>query len=271
MALATQISAAFRKVNTALAAIWADKQDVLGYVPEDVAAKNQPNGYPGLTGDGVLSTAVLPALALTATFEVADEAAMLALVAQPGDVAIRQDQNRTYIMAAEPASELASWKWLKTPTDLVLAVAGLTGTITAAALKTAIGMPIKATAAVLRALTNDADYLTAKSVADAAALVPLVDAPTIAIDLALGSNFEVTLGGNRTLGAPANAKPGVPFSVLIKQPATGGPFNLAYHPNLMPFGVTPSVSTTPGAVDLLTGFPETVAKIRFTLVRGGAA
>lgn len=97
-----------------------------------------PFGVAGLDADGKLSTSVLPALALTDIFEAANQAAMLALVAQVGDIAIRTDQNKTYALAAEPASTLANWKELRTPTDVVQSVAGLTGAITAAALKAAL-------------------------------------------------------------------------------------------------------------------------------------
>ena len=93
---------------------------------------------PVLDGSGILPVSILPALAITDTYEVASQAAMLALAAERGDIAIRSDLNKCYVLAAEPASTLANWKELKTPSAAVLAVAGLTGTITAAALKAAL-------------------------------------------------------------------------------------------------------------------------------------
>lgn len=92
--------------------------------------------------DGKLRVDQLPALAIGATTDVADEAAMLALTAEPGDIAIRTDESKTYRLAAEPATTLANWKWLRTPTDVVLSVAGLTGTITKAALRAALELAI---------------------------------------------------------------------------------------------------------------------------------
>src|SRR5690606_22153270 len=71
-------------------------------------------------------------------FEVASQAAMLALTGQKGDIAIRSDVNKSFILSASPASTLGNWKELKTPTDVVLSVAGLTGAITVSALKTAL-------------------------------------------------------------------------------------------------------------------------------------
>lgn len=131
-------------------------------------------------------------------------------------------------------------------------------------------VPVKATGAELRTATNDAKFLTPKSVADAAALVGLTDATTIAVDLAAGTNFSVTLAGNRTLGAPSNAKPGMSGTILIKQDATGSR-TLAYNTAWKPFGSTPALSTAASAVDLLTWIVEDTGKVRFTLAKGGAA
>lgn len=60
--------------------------------------------------DGKIPVSQLPAVAITDTFPVSSEAAMLALDAQPGDVAIRDDETKSYILMASPASSLANWK-----------------------------------------------------------------------------------------------------------------------------------------------------------------
>ena len=108
----------------------------------DLIKGTAAGNIPVLDGGGKLDTSVIPALALTEAFEVASQSAMLALTAQPGDIAIRTDLNKTFVLAASPASTLGNWKELRTPTDVVLAVAGLTGTITAAALKTALAIAV---------------------------------------------------------------------------------------------------------------------------------
>ncbi len=54
--------------------------------------------------------AQIPNDALTSVSTVASQAEMLALVAQTGDVAIRSDENKTYILAASPATTLVNWK-----------------------------------------------------------------------------------------------------------------------------------------------------------------
>lgn len=131
-------------------------------------------------------------------------------------------------------------------------------------------VPVKTTGAALRAATNDTDFVTPKSVADAAAWATLTDAATIAVDLAAGTNFIVTLAGNRTLGAPTNAKPGMSGTILIKQDATGSR-TLAYSTAWKPFGSTPALSTAANAVDLLRWIAEDSEKVRFSLTTGGAA
>ena len=61
--------------------------------------------------NGKLKVGLLPALAISETFpEVADEAAMLALVAQRGDVAIRVDTEESYILATDDPTVATNWK-----------------------------------------------------------------------------------------------------------------------------------------------------------------
>lgn len=58
---------------------------------------------------GQLEESQLPAKAITETYNVASEAAMLALSAQIGDIAIRTDTNKTYILAQADPTVLANW------------------------------------------------------------------------------------------------------------------------------------------------------------------
>lgn len=85
---------------------------------------------PILGTGGKLDVAVLPALAVTDTFVVSTQAAMLALSAEPGDVCVRTDISKSFILKAEPASTLANWQELLTPTDTVSSVNGKTGVVT---------------------------------------------------------------------------------------------------------------------------------------------
>ena len=99
-------------------------------VEEKFAEKGKPNGYAGLDKDGKIPTEQLPPIAITETYVVNTQAAMLALSAQVGDVAIRTDLSKSFILQNEPASTSANWQELLTPTDAVQSVAGKTGVVT---------------------------------------------------------------------------------------------------------------------------------------------
>jgi hypothetical protein len=86
-------------------------------------------GVATLDGTGKVPQNQLPAVAITNTFVVNSQAAMLALTAEEGDVAVRTDLNKSFILTATPSSTLANWQELLTPTDSVLSVDGLTGAV----------------------------------------------------------------------------------------------------------------------------------------------
>lgn len=94
--------------------------------------KGAANGIATLDSGGKVPTSQLPALAITDTFVVASQAAMLALTAEVGDVAVRTDTNESYILQASPASTLANWVKLLTPASPVTSVFGRTGAVVAA-------------------------------------------------------------------------------------------------------------------------------------------
>ena len=91
----------------------------------------EEGNVPVLGAEGKLDEAVLPALAITDTFEVDSQEAMLGLdEAQKGDVAVRSDINKSFILKQTPASTLGNWVELRTPTDTVISVNGKTGAVT---------------------------------------------------------------------------------------------------------------------------------------------
>lgn len=96
---------------------------------EDSANKGIANGYASLDGDGLVPVAQLPEITITDTFVVSSQIEMLALTAQTGDVAVRTDENKTYILRGTDPSVLADWELLRTPTDSVLSVNGMTGSV----------------------------------------------------------------------------------------------------------------------------------------------
>lgn len=100
---------------------------------ENTANKNQNNGYAGLDGSGKINPSQLPAIAVTDTNVVASQVAMLALTAEVGDIAIRTDLNKSFILQTSPATILGNWQELLTPTDQVSSVYGRAGIVTAQA------------------------------------------------------------------------------------------------------------------------------------------
>lgn len=75
------------------------------------------------------------------------------------------------------------------------------------------------------------------------AIVTLTDGATIAVDMSLGNNFRVVLGGNRTLGHPTNLVAGQSGIIDVHQDATGSrtlALAWSYSP---PSGVAPTLST----------------------------
>ncbi len=98
-----------------------------------VASKNVGTGagqVPILNSSGKLEDSVIPKVAVTDTFVVNTQASMLALTAEVGDVAVRTDSSKSFILKTPGASVLANWQELLTPTDTVTSVAGRTGAIT---------------------------------------------------------------------------------------------------------------------------------------------
>ncbi|MDB5296027.1 MAG: hypothetical protein JWO31_2010 [Phycisphaerales bacterium] len=84
---------------------------------------------PLLGSGGKLAQSLLPGIALNDTFVVASQAAMLALTAETGDVAVRTDVSKTFILKGASSATLADWQELLAPTGGVSTVNGLTGTV----------------------------------------------------------------------------------------------------------------------------------------------
>lgn len=94
------------------------------------SARGAASGVASLDAGGKVPESQLPAVVISDVFTVATQAAMLALVAERGDIAVRTDLNKTFALGAEPASTLANWVELRSPTDVVQSVAGKTGVVT---------------------------------------------------------------------------------------------------------------------------------------------
>lgn len=162
--------------------LWEKIAGVWGYtgiqhVPMSLVGAN--DGVATLVG-GKIPEHQLPALAVTDVSTVASEAAMLAMSAQRGDIAVRSDVNKSFVLAAEPASTLSNWVELRTPTDAVLSVAGKTGAVALAKGDVGLGN-----------VDNTADANKPVSTAQAEALAPI----NANLTDATGANTLPTTGG----------------------------------------------------------------------------
>lgn len=98
------------------------------------------------------------------------------------------------------------------------------------------------------------------------AIDTLTDAATIAVDMSLGNNFSVTLGGSRTLGNPTNLNAGQSGIIFITQDATGSR-TLAYSSYWdFPNSTAPTLTTTANAIDVLVYTVRTSTSIAAQLI-----
>jgi hypothetical protein len=96
--------------------------------------------------------------------------------------------------------------------------------------------------------------------------VALTDAATVATDLSLANYYTLTLGGNRTLGAPTNQTAGQSGVIVITQDGTGSR-TLAYNSVWkFPNGTVPTLTTTASAVDVLAYYVESGTRITARLL-----
>ncbi len=94
-------------------------------------------GYTAGTGVAISASNVITAssIALTTVQTAANQTAHLALTTQEGDVVVRSDEKKTYMRNSGSASDMSDFTLLETPTDAVTSVAGQTGVVTTAQLK----------------------------------------------------------------------------------------------------------------------------------------
>ena len=109
------------------------------------------------------------------------------------------------------------------------------------------------------AVTNGQQTYTGGQVG---AVLSLTDAVNISTDLALSNNFQVTLGGNRTLDNPTNDGISQSGSIFIIQDGTGSR-TLSYGTDWKFAGGTgPTISTAAGAIDRLDYIVQTATAIQ---------
>lgn len=176
---------------------------------------------PVLDSNGKLDTSILPALAITDTFVVASENAMLALTAQVGDVAVRTDLNKSFILKETGASTLSHWQELLTPTDAVSSVNGKTGVVVLSASdvdalpdSTKYGASLSASGTSLSLKDQDGTVLSTVTTQDTNTWRPVKvngteklgsGTDTNALDLVAGTNITLSeSGGAVTINATSS-------------------------------------------------------------------
>ena len=97
-------------------------------------------------------------------------------------------------------------------------------------------------------------------------VVALTDGTTITPDFSAGNNFSVTLGGNRTLGAPTNVAAGQSGVIVVTQDSTGSR-TLAFN-SIFKFagGSAVTLTTSANAVDVLAYYAESTSRITVTAI-----
>jgi len=98
-------------------------------------------------------------------------------------------------------------------------------------------------------------------------ITTLTDAASIAVDFALGNNFLVTIGGNRTLAAPTNAVAGQTGQIYVIQDGTGSrtlSYNSVYQ---FVSGAAPTLSTGAADVDILVYSTRSATTIDAALLK----
>jgi hypothetical protein len=190
-----------------------------------------------LNGSGLIDASVLPAIAITDTYVVASEVLQLALTIQKGDVAVRTDQNKTYINSTGTNTAMSDWVELVAPGTGVTSVAAGNGmnftTITASGSVT-MGTPGAVTDASTDGVTTNSHTHSLASGA-----VTLAKMANLAANSIIGNNtgsaatpVALTTTQVRTLinvadGATANAgtvtsiTPGTGFTNVTAITATG--------------------------------------------------
>lgn len=124
----------------------------------------------------------------------------------------------------------------------------------------------QASTSEVRTGTVDDRALTPDNCYDAFAEVTLTDAATIAVDMATFINGRVTLGGNRTLGNPTNAKPGQTGYIAVVQDGTGSR-TLTFSSNWKRGGGAIPVSTAAGAIDFIVYQVISASYVLYDLIR----
>lgn len=212
-------SAAFRAAGSAngVATLDASTKVPLAQLPTGAS------GLATLGPDGKLPTAQLPPLAVNEVFTVASQAAMLALTAERGDVAVRSDQSgKTYILSQDDPTSLANWVPLQQA--LSAALAALNALTPAAdripfftGASTADLLPVTSIGKVLIAIADAAAGRAAISAAKSGANSDITSLSALSTPLSLnqGGTGKTSMGA-ASVGTTSQSA-GVPTGAIIEK------------------------------------------------------
>lgn len=231
-----------------------------------LAQKGAVNGVAQLDANSKVPNAQLPAIAISDTFVVVSQAALLALTAQVGDVAVRTDISKSFILIADDPTLLANWQELLSPPDSVSSVAGKVGTVVLAegditnlvsdlaTKEIPSGAQAKvdthaalagqdAHSEVVEAKRGGQEFIEANATATGAVTLALANANVFIVTLTGAVVFTFT---GATNGRACS------FTIVLIQDATGS--RLATWPGsvVWPSGVMPTLTMTAGNADVFS-------------------
>lgn len=235
--------------------------------PVFLGQKGQPNGVATLDGAGKIPQSQIPAIAVNNTFVVNNQTSMINLPAQTGDLAIRTDLNKTFILQGTEPLNIGEWTELLSSIEVpVTSVDGRTGNVTlsdlyASATHTHPATLLQDETAPTLSATLNANNNVLTNV-EISRYFETVTSPTVAantvLDFSTATVFALSLTTNTTLSItnpPPVGKAGS-YTLVITQDSTGGRT------------VTGPASFTRGTMDIATG-PNEQTIITLLTVDGG--
>jgi len=241
-----------------------------------LSTKGVANGVASLDSSGFIPSAQLPPLAKVTVSSAANQAARLALTAEPGDIAIQADNGTTYVLASSPASTNGNWREISATAAISAAIAtheadttsvhGIADTsllATTANVATAKSEAISAAASAAGTAlsTHESDTTAVHGIADTSILAtttgtqtltnktltsPAINTPTGIIKSDVGlSNVDNTSDANKPVSLAALSA--LDLKAPLQSPALTGDataVNLTLSGNLTVNGSTSTINST---------------------------